>query len=372
MSGERDASIDRRQGFAMRDPFSWSFPLCHVLGITVRIHILMPLVMGALILRPTMAKDGYPGTWIDVAWIMGLLFVSVLLHEFGHCFAARRVDGEASEVLLWPLGGLARVELPHAPSAHFITAAAGPMVNLGLCALSLGALAFLCDHSYRPSFNPLAVPLREKPAGEMQLAIWGSEFMSDPTGALSPLLLVRLFYVNWLLSLFNLVLVGFPMDSGRMLQATLWTRIGYRQATFYAIVAGFICMFGLLIASIWINEVLLIALAIFVYLACKQEWIMLETGSDDSVFGYDFSQGYTSLEREEAPPVKPREPNFLQRWLRRRAERKRLLEAEQQIAEELRMDQLLEKIHRYGNASLTDEEQRFLKRVATRYRKKSS
>jgi hypothetical protein len=35
------------------------------------------------------------------------------------------------------------------------------------------------------------------------------------------------------------------------------------------------------------------------------------------------------------------------------------------------MDELLEKIQRSGKESLTDEEQRFLKRVANRYRKKS-
>ncbi len=39
--------------------------------------------------------------------LAGLLFVSVLLHEFGHCFAARWVDGDATEIMIWPLGGLA-------------------------------------------------------------------------------------------------------------------------------------------------------------------------------------------------------------------------------------------------------------------------
>jgi len=68
--------------------------------------------------------------------LMGLLFFSVLLHEFGHCFAARSVDGEANEVLLWPLGGLAKCELPHSAWAHFVTAAGGPAVNVLLCGIS--------------------------------------------------------------------------------------------------------------------------------------------------------------------------------------------------------------------------------------------
>ena len=44
------------------------------------------------------------------------------------------------------------------------------------------------------------------------------------------------------------------------------------------------------------------------------------------------------------------------------------LQAERQEADERRMDQLLEKIQREGRQSLTDEENRFLKRVADKYR----
>jgi hypothetical protein len=86
------------------------------------------------------------------------------------------------------------------------------------------------------------------------------------------------------------------------------------------------------------------------------------------VFGYDFSQGYTSLERDEPPPPRKRRPNFWQRWLQRRAARKLQAEAERREAEERRMDELLEKIQREGKQALTDEENRFLKRVADKYR----
>ena len=113
----------------MRDPFSWSFPIGRLFGIGVRIHFLFPLVALGLILRVT-TKDFLPGTWTDVAMVLALLFVTVLLHEFGHCFAARQVGGDANEVLLWPLGGLAACDVPHNPRAHFFTAAGGPAVNL--------------------------------------------------------------------------------------------------------------------------------------------------------------------------------------------------------------------------------------------------
>ena len=44
----------------------------------------------------------------------------VLLHEFGHCAGARAVDGDAHQILMWPLGGLAAIEVPHTPRANFM------------------------------------------------------------------------------------------------------------------------------------------------------------------------------------------------------------------------------------------------------------
>src|SRR4051812_40692106 len=120
----------------MRDPFSWAFPIVPLFGITIRVHFILPLVMVGMVGRELFRKDVLPGTWIDAAWLMGLLFLSVLIHELGHCFAARRVEGEANEVLLWPLGGLARVDVPHTPRANFITALGGPAANAVLCVAS--------------------------------------------------------------------------------------------------------------------------------------------------------------------------------------------------------------------------------------------
>ena len=77
-----------------------------------------------------------PRSWLVMC---GLLFLSILLHEFGHCFAARSVDGDATEVLLWPLGGLAYCDVPHTPRANLITALGGPAVNLGLCVMAAEA-----------------------------------------------------------------------------------------------------------------------------------------------------------------------------------------------------------------------------------------
>ena len=352
----------------MRDPFSWSFPIGRMFGITVRIHFLFPLVCLGLILRVALQKDTPSGIWIDAAMVMALLFFTVLLHEFGHCLAARRVGGDANEVLLWPLGGLAACDVPHNPRAHFVTAAGGPLVNVLICLVCAVVMIFAFE--LRPTWSPIWNPYRQNGAGQVMLYTWsGAEHLSS---SLAEIVLGRLFWVSWVNLLLNVFLIGFPFDGGRMFQSALWPYVGYRQATLYAVFAGFICMFILLLVSIFWNEVLLVFLAFFTYTACKQEWITLESGGEESLFGYDFSQGYTSLERDDQPPPQPRRKklNFIQRWLQRRAARKMQKEQERAEEEARRVDELLEKIQRQGKESLTDEESRFLKRYADRMKNK--
>ena len=219
-----------------------------------------------------------------------------------------------------------------------------------------------------PIWDPFGAPLWNWAAGgDLVNAKYG--YLQNAIGHLEwwQLLAARLFWVNWLQFLFNVLVLAYPMDGGRLLQSFLWPRMGYRRATLAAVFVGFVFMFVIGIVSLAKNEVFFLALSLFIFASCRQQWLLLETGGEDALFGYDFSQGYTSLERDqEAPPKVPRrkQPNFLQRWLQRRAQRKLQAEQERHEAEERRMDQLLEKIHREGRQSLTDEENRFLKRVA--------
>jgi Zn-dependent protease len=358
----------------MRDPSYWSIPLGRLFGITIRVHLLFPLVVLGLILRvayQTKPEPFPPGAWIDVTVFCALLFGSVLLHEFGHCFGARAVNGDASEVLLWPLGGLASVEVPHTPGANFLTALAGPAVNLGLCIVCALLLAFAVDPALQPPWSPLWGFVRSSAAGDVRLYTWAGAAVD--TASPWPLFLSRLFFANWLLFLLNVLLPGFPLDGGRMLQSALWRYLGYRQAMVVAIIAGFVCVFVVALGAIVANELLPLFLAGFIFIACKMQWVMLETGGEDSLFGYDFSQGYTSLERDERVQSSPpkRRTSWWKRWLQKRAAQKLQREQETREAEERRMDELLEKVHREGKAALTDEERRFMKRVSDRYRNRN-
>jgi Zn-dependent protease len=350
----------------MRDPFSWSIPLGRWFGITVRIHILFPFLVAGVLLRVVSQKDPpyVEGRFLDAALLMGILFVSVLVHEFGHCAGARLVDGDAHEILLWPLGGLAAIEVPQQARAHFVAVAAGPLTNLGLCLVAGLLLMWRTGFEVYPPLHPFWYPYRPSANVLAELPTWGGA-AKEYTALTAEVLLARIFWVNWVLFLLNL-LPAFPLDGGRLAQCLLWPWYGFRQATLFAIFIGFVTMLLIGIAAIAWNEVLPLLLAAFIYLTCRHQWIILETGGEESLFGYDFSQGYTSLEGE-APPRR-RRPNFWQRWKQKRALQKRLREQERRQAEELRMDELLDKVHREGLNALTEEERRFLKRVSDQKR----
>lgn len=59
------------------------------------------------------------------------LFATVLVHELGHCAAARKVGGTVSHILLWPLGGLAYINLDDSSAKGDLgVAVAGPATHI--------------------------------------------------------------------------------------------------------------------------------------------------------------------------------------------------------------------------------------------------
>ena len=158
---------------------SWSWSLGRWFGVTVRVHLFFPLMVLGLILRAVTEKDAATGIWVDVATMMLLLFISVLLHEFGHCFGARLVDGDASDVLLWPLGGLASLEVPHTAWANFIATLAGPLVNLGLAMLACAGLLFVTDLKLAPPLHPFWAPVYIDSPGLVDLYTWSGELVKS-------------------------------------------------------------------------------------------------------------------------------------------------------------------------------------------------
>src|ERR1700682_92882 len=75
------------------------------------------------------------GMYSSIGWNVAeylALFLIVTLHEFGHSLACRQVGGQANQIVLWPLGGVAYVNPPQRPGATLWSIAAGPLVDVVL------------------------------------------------------------------------------------------------------------------------------------------------------------------------------------------------------------------------------------------------
>ncbi|HUG93267.1 MAG TPA: site-2 protease family protein [Planctomycetaceae bacterium] len=326
-------------------PLYWSIPFGTWFGTQVRVSIFFPLIVLVLCLRLEDLRLGLIYS--------GVLFITVLLHEFGHVAAARASGGFGDEILIWPLGGLAFVQPGPSFGARLMTPAAGPLVNLALCAGTLPVV--LQSEFVRDAFNPLAaVPVA---------------FAAQP---LRDLCLV-IFAINWVLLLVNLIPV-YPLDGGQMLKTVLQERLPGSTVVDVYVRVGFVCGFVVMLAGMGLDKSLLVAFGAFLLIMNIQESFQLRTAEtyDESFLGYDFSQGYTSLERstpaEEPPP--PRRPGPVERWKQRRRDRRQTREREEAERIEQQLDALLEKIQQHGLESLTDAERKLLDRASHRYRDK--
>jgi len=134
---------------------------------------------------------------------------------------------------------------------------------------------------------------------------------------------------------------------------------------------AFAVLFGI-VDLIFFKQVVLLSLSFLIIMLAMMEFFQMQTTEsyDDSFMGYDFSQGYTSLEKSDAAAKSERPVGLVARWrARRKIEKQRRLEEEAQQSE-VALDAILAKVHERGLTSLTPAEKRLLKRASNRYRSK--
>ncbi|MBI4567642.1 MAG: hypothetical protein HY719_04510 [Planctomycetes bacterium] len=340
----------------------WSVGVGRLFGIPIRVHVVL-LVWVAFRLLGALGEDHPSRAFqIELAVCLGLAGI-VLLHEFGHAFAAIQQGGVAEEVLLWPLGGLAfTARTPHRPWAEFVTVVWGPLVNVLLAAIS-APLFFLWAGAFTPhlfDIYSLTSFVQDSPALLEDLRA-----AAAANGGEWPLVYVipdYLFKTNLVLLVFNLF-PAYPMDSGRLVQCALWARGNYRRSVMQATALSFVLSPALVVAGLFWGEgnFLIALIGVWNILECIQERRRLRMEGDDTFLGYDFSMGHAAL---DAPPPRP---GFFERRRVKREARRRAREARRAQELRARVDQLLEKVHREGLPALTDEERDFLKQASRKY-----
>jgi Zn-dependent protease len=188
-------------------------------------------------------RQGMP--WIDIFWIIIFvlaLFFCVVLHEFGHALAAQKYGIQTKDIVLYPIGGIARLEkIPEDPKQELWVAIAGPLVNIGLFIILstiLSITGFDLENLEEIKINPNTI-------------------------------ILYLASANLILALFNL-LPAFPMDGGRVLRAFLAIRLPRAKATQIAggigqFLAIFFIFFGLF------NNPILVLIGLFIFLGAGAE-----------------------------------------------------------------------------------------------------
>lgn len=310
-------------------------------GIHVKAHASMVIFL-ALILLFGLGGGGISSRVASIT----ALFAVVLLHEFGHCFAARWTGGSADQIMLTPLGGLAMAMARRTPFSQFITVAGGPAVNVIIC-LVCGAGLFALTGVW--------------PLGPWRIV--GN--LLSPTGWGDAILWLGWIYaVSWALLVFNMLPI-YPLDGGQLLQATLWKPFGYYKSMLWTVtigvgggallivagLTGFI--FGGLMVSFIGLYCLLNSLNMRRYLLAHGAWDLEPEDATDYSAAYDNSIG--------RPKVKSK------RAVDRAAKKVQSQESDERVEQE-KIDAILAKVSAKGMNSLTWIEKRTLKKATERQR----
>ncbi|MBN8685081.1 MAG: site-2 protease family protein [Chitinophagales bacterium] len=251
------------------------------LGIPVYLHWSFALIL--LFPAFTFVSSGF--SWQDTALHLAILislFTCVLLHEYGHAIMARRFGVSTRDIILTPIGGIARLErMPERPVQEILVAIAGPLVNVVIAALLLLGSKLLLQPEYWDLFV-----LGIEDAWSSLLNYFN--FFGEPietAGVLEgdaeidmpflPSFAFTLIILNAMLVIFNMV-PAFPMDGGRVFRALVALRAGRVRATRIAasvgqIVAGFFLFLG-----IFQGPPSLMLIGVFIFITARSENAMVQ------------------------------------------------------------------------------------------------
>ncbi len=217
-----------------------SWMIKEVKGIGIYVHWTFLILVGWIVAAILFQGRG----WVAASWgvlFIVALFTCVVLHELGHALTARRFGVRTRDIILLPIGGVARMEsIPEDPRQEFFIAIAGPAVTLAIAA-ALFVITTL---------------------------LFGTAALTD-VSFIDGNFLATLMWINVILLVFNLI-PAFPMDGGRVLRSFLSRITHYARAT--RIAAGIGQALAILLGFLgFFTNPFLLFIALFVYLGAQGE-----------------------------------------------------------------------------------------------------
>jgi len=223
------------------------------------------------------------------------LFLCVILHEYGHALTARFYKVNTRDIIISPIGGVARLEkLPNDPKEEFVIAIAGPLVNVFIALICMTILFFITSENMF-TLNPDAVTV-DNPI----------EFLKT------------VFYINVVLFLFNLI-PAFPMDGGRVLRSLLSIKLGKVRSTKIASTIGKIIALFFIGIGLYISHYALAIIGGFIFYMASNENKQVELEERlklttiDTILNSNFTKIY--LDEPMSKPIdisiRTKEHNFL-------------------------------------------------------------
>ncbi len=347
------------------------------MGIPVRIHVaslLFVVLIAAIEWRVLFLPDDpfqstlrngrfLPGTWLATTIAVAL---TVLIHELAHAFAAVNLGGRVRRIVLSPWGGPSDFDLPHGTGARFVVWLAGPFVS-GMLFLVSATLLVNLDLA---KVSELVDPLRPIPL-----------FDSNEIGFL------RIFaWVNFQVFILN-CLPAYPFDGSRLLRLAIVARArqiaAYRLET--AVMAGATVIGIALIVLAWFSRN-------YNPGPLQPTWALLAGGGIALIFASrcEFFRRMAEHQRSHVTPLPALDAidelnafysddcesfefeedhsESVSQWLRQKQEERHLVQQEMELEENRRVDSILEKLHREGQDSLSEEERSILHRASDRLR----
>lgn len=239
---------------------------------------------------------------LGTLWIFAILiplFGFVLLHEYGHSLTARRYGVETKDIILTPIGGIARLErMPEKPLQEFLVAIAGPAVNVAIAFILLGMATLLFDgihweifkatiYDYFSAIGLFFERLFALVSGQISFDDFRTLLLVEAPSELNEILaetgievgvllvaIPAFLSINLGLALFNLV-PAFPMDGGRVLRALLAVRFGRVRATRWASWVGQIVALIFIALSFLTGNFTLGLIGFFVFMSARSENVMV-------------------------------------------------------------------------------------------------